>query len=264
MKTSINEILETTDRIVAYGCSFTAGSELMDHVHLKMSFDKCNEIKQRMSSSLKNVRKFIDYFKIEEADALNRQHSWVAYLSRKLNKPFENRAEGGSGLDQIYFKIYTDLNAGLISKNDLVIVGLTGISRIVTFNHDKVQSLLLGWQISEKNSDDKKLIELLTDEWLIFNYYKTLKLLIQLSDKINIRFQFMMPNARIDQYDSLKCVSQYITEIWNEIQPLVLFPDAAFCLAPGQQMCGFKHWPVQSHIDLANKIYKNIINNTDI
>jgi hypothetical protein len=260
MKPSINEILETTDRVVAYGCSYTAGMELMDHVHMGMSFENCNKIKKLFSSNAENMSKFREYFKMDQAGELNRQHSWAAYLSRKLDKSFENRAEGGAGLDQIYFKIYNDLTSGLISKNDLVVVGLTDTLRIIQFGPNKVGSLILGWHLSENNPGHEKLIELFDNDWLCFNHYKTLKLMLSLSDKINIRFQPMISMHSLERQGFLKYVYDYSNQVWQDVRPFILSENDFLELKEGQRLCGFMHHPVDSHIDLADRIYSKITN----
>jgi hypothetical protein len=258
MKTTINEILETTDRVVAYGCSYTAGSELMDHVHMGMSFENCNKIKKLFSFSAANIVKFYNHFNISRADELSSQHSWAAYLSKNLGKTFENRAEGGSGLDQIYLKIYNDLSAGLITKKDLVVIGLTDALRIVRFSENRVGSLIVGWHISGNEPGDEKLIELFNDDWLCFNYYKTLKLILSLHDEINIRFQPLLSTHSIEQQHSLKYVHDYSSQVWQDVRPFMLSENDFLELKEGQRLCGFRHYPVGSHIDLADRIYSKI------
>ena len=44
-----NKIIEF-DRIVAFGCSHTAGSELADHIMLNKSLEETNELKNKLSS----------------------------------------------------------------------------------------------------------------------------------------------------------------------------------------------------------------------
>ena len=39
--------MKKINRIVAYGCSYTVGDEIMDHDVLGMTFEECNDIKQK-------------------------------------------------------------------------------------------------------------------------------------------------------------------------------------------------------------------------
>ena len=41
------EGMKKINRILAYGCSYTAGDEIMDHIKMGISFEECNQIKQR-------------------------------------------------------------------------------------------------------------------------------------------------------------------------------------------------------------------------
>ena len=41
------EDMKKINRILAYGCSYTAGDEIMDHIKMGISFEECNRIKQR-------------------------------------------------------------------------------------------------------------------------------------------------------------------------------------------------------------------------
>lgn len=252
------------NRIIAYGCSWTAGTELMDHVHLNITFDQCNTIKRKYvgtNFSLEKMSNFNNDFQISKADSLNRENSWAAHLAKKLGKQFENRAEGGSGLDQQYLKIYSDYKAGLISKNDLVLIGLTDITRLVTFEHHDVSSLLLGHNLKINTASNMALLHITSNDWLVYNYYKTLKLILALSKEINIRLQPMKENIAVGDMP-LKFVRNFALDVWEESQPIMLLPNEFLKKIEGVNDCGFFHRPVESHIDLADKIYASF--NMDI
>jgi hypothetical protein len=40
-------------RLISFGCSFTAGYELIDHELLGISFDECNKIKRQWTADKK-------------------------------------------------------------------------------------------------------------------------------------------------------------------------------------------------------------------
>jgi hypothetical protein len=207
------------------------------------------------------MSKFNNDFQISKADSLNRENSWAAHLAKKLNKPFENRAEGGSALDQQYLKIYSDYKGGLISKNDLVLVGLTDITRLVTFEHSTVSSLLLGHNLKINTDSNMALLHITSNDWLVYNYYKTLKLLVMLSREINIRLQPMKGNIEVGDMP-LKFVRDFASDVWEEARSIMLLPNEFLKEIVGINDCGFFHRPVESHIDLANKIYASF--NMDI
>ena len=118
------------DRIIAYGCSFTAGDEIVDHLLLNLSFKEVNKLKKNYSNQVEFYKKF----DIEFPNDLMRQSSWAGQLAKLLNKPFISKAYPGFSISQSYFQIYNDWKNNLITNKDLVLVGLTGPSRLVWFN----------------------------------------------------------------------------------------------------------------------------------
>ena len=125
------------NRIIAYGCSYTAGDEIMDHIALDISFEECNQLKreylQKNEKSPNHTGKFKKYVNIAWNNPLHQKSSWAGQLANLMNLPFENRAINGSGLDEQYFRIYNDYTQGLILDTDLVLVGLTSMNRMIDF-----------------------------------------------------------------------------------------------------------------------------------
>lgn len=264
-------MMRTIDRVVAYGCSWTVGSELMDHIHMNVSFDECNAIKKTYLATDKpyeNMHKFIEKYDIGNKSLieLNHRNSWAGQLAQRLNKPIINRAAGGSSLDQNYFALYSDYINGKILDTDLVVVGLTTPYRSVKFGHRSVvSSIQLGHQLREGKHEDKSLIELFNDDFLVFTYFKTLQLLGSLADKINIRLQPMIPEINPHCNEPfmfhLKHTRPYATSIWDGLKDVFLLANEHLreYIVNGKPIrCGFMHDPVESHIELANKIHNQV------
>lgn len=257
------------DRVVAYGCSWTAGSELMDHVHMGVSFDKCNTIKKTYISTGKtheNMHKFIDKYNIGDPVNVDRNHrsSWAGQLASLLGKPLENRAEGGSSFDQSYFELYRDYHTGKILPTDLVLFGTTTAYRTVKFRDHSVGSVQLGYHFREDKVEDRSLIELFNDDYLVFTYFKTLSILGSLKAKMNIRLQPVVKglNPFSEEFEFSTIHSRnYAQHVWNEIQDVLLLPDEylrEYIVDGKPKRCGFLHEPVESHTELANKIYNQV------
>jgi hypothetical protein len=253
------------DRVLAYGCSYTAGTELMDHIHIGMSFDECNKIKKNFIATgwtLENMQKFIERYNINDSSLVefNRRSSWAGQLANLLDKPFENRAEGGSSLDQIYFSLHKDYIDGKILSTDLVLVGITTVNRTVKFKHNRVSSLQLGQWIKK----DQSLAELFDDDYLIFSYFKTLALINGMKSLINIRIQPIVND--INPYKesfkfSLRHTRDYATYIWDSLKDIIMLPEEYLQphIVDGNLVkCGFMHETVESHIELADKIFKQV------
>jgi hypothetical protein len=261
--------MRTIDRVVAYGCSWTAGSELMDHVHMGVSFDECNAIKKTYISSGKtheNMHKFIEKYKINEPaiEELNRHSSWAGQLAGLLGKPIENRAVGGSSLDQSYFELYRDYHDGKILPTDLVLFGLTTAYRTIGFRDRIVGSLQLGYHFRDDNVEDRSLLKLYDDNFLVFSYFKTLSILNSLKSKMNIRLQPVVKglNPFSHEFDFATAhAKNYAQHIWNESQDALILPNEhlqEYIVDGKPKRCGFMHEPVESHIELANKIYNQV------
>ena len=258
------------DRVVAYGCSWTAGSELMDHVHMGVSFDKCNTIKKTYIATGKtheNMHKFIKKYDIGNPTLvdLNRRSSWAGQVASLLGKPLDNRAEGGSSLDQIYFTLYNDFIKGNILDTDLVLVGITTPYRVARFGYHGVGSVQLGYHFREGKEEDKSLIELFNDDYLVYSYFKTLQLFGALKDKINIRLQPVIkelyPHGTETFIFNIKHTREYANTVWNSLQDVFLL-EAEYLrdyIVDGiPKRCGFLHQPIESHTELANKIYNQV------
>ena len=249
------------NRVIAYGCSLTAGDEIMDHVFMDTSFEKCNRIKRQYIIDVGRMGagdKFKKTYNIHKADTeLNCNHSWAAYLAKHLDLPFENRAKSGSSIDQIYFTIYHDLLNSSISETDLVLVGLPPQYRMIDFrNPHKPLSFILA-HLDKDNVENKLLIDMFNDDFAHFHYFKTVELLCNL--KINIRLQPLLTNMILDRSYKINHTRDYINSVWANRTKNMLLPEEhlTYPTVNGERiMCEFGHPPVESHMLLAEKIFK--------
>ena len=218
------------NRVVAYGCSYTAGDEIMDHVFMNVSFEECNKIKRQYiqhGKTLDAKSKFKNDYNIWTADKeLNRNHSWAAYLAKHLDLPFVNRAVNGSSIDQIYFSIQSDLLNSSILETDLVLVGLTTPFRIVDF--------------------------------------RAVESLHNLNSKITIRLQpislGISPTSFSFKY-KLNHTRSYINNVWKNSNTSIVLPDEYLriqMINRQLKVCEYGHAPVESHIVLAEKMYNQL------
>ena len=225
----------------------------MDHEVLNISFEECNRLKN-LSNKL-NPSDF--YSKIpkhimDKIEITNRQASWAGQLAKKLNKPFLNRAKGGSGIDEILFNIVSDRTSKLISNRDLVIVGLTYPERIIHITEKQIFTLHLGHPHRWPSVDTHKAgIELWNTSNTLFNYYKVLYILIKLG--LNIKLQPICMPA-LDTINKNLC-DQVIVPLNNEVSKYMFLPKETLNLDLPHK-CGFGHVGIEAHIQLADNIYK--------
>jgi hypothetical protein len=247
------------NRIVAYGCSYTAGDEIMDHIVMGITFEECNQWKRpylnKGSASVAYTSKFKTDFNIQWDDPLHRANSWAAQVAKLADLPFENRAMNGSGLDEQYIKIYNDYENGLILDSDLVLVGLTSMDRMIDFRLKEKITTLISRNIPNDISS-RLLLELYNDDYIVYHYFKTLSLLNSLNSKINLLMQPMVNNMLEMELDKLNLQHsrQYADSIWRECRPNIL---SEFYLRTSPK-CEFGHPALECHIELAEKIHENI------
>jgi len=250
---------KSTNRILAYGCSYTAGDEIMDHIILGITFEECNQWKRDyLNKSLASVAytsKFKTDFDIRWDDPLHRASSWAAQVAKMVDLPFENRAMNGSGLDEHYIKIYSDYEKGLILDSDLVLIGLTSMNRMIDFRSKERIATLISRNIPD-DVGSRLLLEIYNDDYIVYQYFKTLSLLNSLSSKMKLLMQPMVNDMLPSQLNKLDLQHsrQYANSIWRECRPNIL---SEFYLGNSPK-CEFGHPALESHIDLAEKIHGTI------
>ena len=264
------EILNNINRIVAYGCSYTAGDELLDHEILGMSFEECNRLKKQFS----NVEEFHNQkingntiFDLIKNDGRNINASWASQLATRFDKTYIGKAVGGSSIEEHYYSIIKDIANNQIVQTDLVLVGLTIPDRIFMWpiNSNKPYSKLLSntWQWSDSKLKEYAINYFFTDFSIILNYYKTIKLLSTLDTKINIRLQPMrqttIPGDELFAYKSTKKeLNDYVNSVWFDCQSIIL--NSQISLAHDSiHRCGFGHPTFDHHTILVKQLAQDVI-----
>lgn len=263
--------IDLTDvkRIIAYGCSYTAGDELRDHEILGLEFKTCQHLKRTMGFrsffNYKPKKSKLPYGKlIEENDIINREASWAAHLARRLKKDFINRAKGGSSLDIIFLRIVNDLINGKIEKDDVVFVGITSPHRRPIWSEIPPRTYLIGTREFFRPPDDVlkwNITHLWTDDGIIFEWIKTLYSMASLD--LKIYFQPMRGHCDPSTDDfkadfpNLYPPNQYLVDyMWDKISEKLLLSGNFLLNSKGIGHCGFGHPPESSHINLANEIFE--------
>jgi hypothetical protein len=178
------KILHDINRIVFYGCSFTAGSELADQELMpNLSKEEIDKLK------IEEQYLFYERFDRNIFYRLENEKSWSRWFSDELNLPWVNRAMRGSSMGQIIFDIEKDINNKEILDTDLVIVGITSPERICLFNDHGAftQIIHANNQSWDKKFKEDFILNIFNDEYNLFNWYKDIKYLDLLSNKLNGR-----------------------------------------------------------------------------
>lgn len=181
-------------RILFYGCSFTAGAELADQELLpnlpKTEIDK-----------LKKEEKYHFYnrFDVDLREKLEKEKSWARWFADDVGLPYENRAKGGSSTSQIVFSIEEDLARNAIEDTDIIIVGTTSPERICKFTNFGAESIILNQNQWPASFEREFLMNIANDNYLLFNWYKEIKYLDLLSNRLGNRLYQQWVWATWDQ-----------------------------------------------------------------
>lgn len=172
----------------AYGCSFTAGTELLDHV-IHPDADQIKR-QQGVSYFVQNHRK--QHARRGELEITERSMVWAADLSRALGMTFENHARAGESLAETLYKIECHLQE---SPPALMLVGLTTPSRMISFNPQGTHSWLLNTPQTWPQSglDPNTVLSLFPEELCLWLHLTYVLRLLQLADRsaVKIRLFFM-------------------------------------------------------------------------
>ena len=130
-------------RIVAYGCSFTEGHEILDYEHKYKTLKTPEEIdncKKKYKDAGKSIYQFYqDNISFESgfSDGVitgpmisrTRSRAWPAMLAKRFGSKYINRGFSGTGMWNHIQTYEQDTASGLIKDDDLIIFGLTTASR---------------------------------------------------------------------------------------------------------------------------------------
>lgn len=227
-------------RIVAYGCSFTAGDELGDHHALGMTEEEVDSLKR---SGMRR-RELYGSAQIEKRAAdIGKDLSWVRWLSEKYSVPYSNRAKAGGSIQQMVYRIERDYRTGLIHEDDLVLVGTTSMYRWFQFHHSgKEMTWVFHHPIHETTAFNDVLVQNYVNDYnILWNYYLHLNYLEMLSKEksniklfhalspfsqerdFNIEAEKLQPNFRttIDSFE-FTCFLNYdrgLAQVYSHIPP---------------------------------------------
>jgi hypothetical protein len=231
-----------------------------------MTFEECNLEKKK----IKKLDKWFDkehnglpirhWLNINQNIAWN--SAWAAHLAKRLNVEFENRAKGGTSIDEHYYNIVRDLHLNKIKDDDLVVVGLTSVERLFLFDNGSPKTKMFGldFQWKDLNFRNKLVTEIFNDQLLLWNYCKTLLLFKSLESKIHIRLQFMRPSFHFldTQFNkNTKGVDFFISDTYKQIEHMLFLKNKFLIIKDESETCGFGHPSEICHIRFAEEIYLN-------
>jgi hypothetical protein len=168
-------------RIVAYGCSYTAGDEFLDiSIH-----PKAEEIKKKNIKDWFELKGNADPVLVRSLENRQKKMAWPALLANRLSLPVDNRAVGGNSLPNMLYQIESDIQKERILSTDIILVGLTSYERHIYFSPE--QSIPVLMQMKENfprhlQNYQGPIADFNNSTFMYFLYYLSLYRLIKLSE----------------------------------------------------------------------------------
>jgi len=171
-------------RIHSYGCSYTAGAELFDHLI------------DPKADAIKRKRGFLDWLNnhvhshtlefVAHVWELERNNAWPAIVAQHYQVDFLNNAKGGSALAMSLLAFEQDLITNPQLVNDtLFLFGITNSSRILKFNSGQAQTLLLAmpecWR--DPRLDLHTVLDLWDETAITWQHLQLLQRLLAVADR---------------------------------------------------------------------------------
>ena len=220
------------NRIISYGCSFTAGSELGTAEFLGITEEELHKlVKKHSAPTLWHTLRMgmnlsdIDAEAIEkEIDTYNLSKSWPNYVAQYFHIPLVNRAVPGASLPFIVSRILTDLHNSDIKDDDLILVGLPAPARWFQYKNDgtSVYGVFGHPWINSRDIDPmyQQQVEqhFFNNHNMFYNYCKDIAFLSLLSDKLNSRINLccaMITEERNREFYREELKQQHFNDHFN-------------------------------------------------
>jgi len=196
--------LKDITRLVAYGCSFTFGAELSDHIILNKPMIELD--REKRSIGIEGFDKFISSYpklKNEISKKVCNRLSYSAKLAKLLDLQYSNRAVVGNSLQGTVFNIENDLSNGYLKDSDLILVGITSPSRWLYFlNNGDIRTPNLAYGIDWPNKKFyEEFVAIFGNPFnFMYQYFFHLKYIELLSKNLNGRVFCVWTHAVYGQY----------------------------------------------------------------
>lgn len=259
-KTELNDI----KRIVSFGCSFTAGDELLDHLLSEKFYNlkfKCSSYPEWYDC----VRK--DKVEYQKLQILREKAAKITYgkkLADMLGADFLNLALSGNSNQHILFQL-EEFYQTQFQKGDFILIGLAYPSRILEFdqkNDSRKYNLL-------QYIESRDIVEFHNNERIIFDHIRDLMCMDFMKRNYfdnHLRIAKMWSRKLIfndfflDEYpnnDSKRIFNKSLFDIYES--PLFAKTEIAFISLDSTKRLPFGHLPEELHQEFAEQLYKYFI-----
>lgn len=266
-------------RAFFYGCSNTAGTELVDADLLGISFQETNKIKNKhqknptvfytdLYSRLQGEDKSSKYY-----DEMCKQHSYAKHLCDLLKVEYFNFSEPGSSNKRILFNIMTHVTEGRFKKGDVVFVGVTSPLRDMLFDEDgNITNFLFGHKnsLNERQEHYESLLLMNTDYQIALNNIIILQAIESLLFRENIPCVLIEThpycehsNEKYSDFEIKTLETHNLQQIYRYTINRINFAPVGSPYKYEGERCGFGHPTLEHHRMFANELYQYLRRNND-
>lgn len=272
--------MTTFKRLVAYGCSLTAGDELSDHLCLGIDFETCNDLKRKQGTpdkweqSRHEGRRVIEYLRRNDFREKNKELSYVGKLANLLGIECVNNAKPGNAIAHMYYEFVRDFLDDKIKKDDLVLIGCTLIPRYLSMqyklNKFQAEGRPITCDFKHSANELDALLKIYTDEKLVWEFYNWLAMFVFFAQQNNIKLVMVAPTpSDIDpnhpefQFGDVDhSVIKFAHKVWDDISTKAMITDKGlenFFIDPeNENWAGFLHFPEHNHQGLAEHLHSKL------
>lgn len=245
-------------RVVAYGCSYTAGEETGDHEVYKIDEEELDKLKRTRYSLEAPSDEYIQFKKKflkekykgnlfdlnAELTSIGKTYSYVRYLSDLLELPYSNRAVPGGAMGQIVFRLERDLYHNAIEDRDLVLIGLTTPNRFFRITeHIRDETIfytensgVIGSSTIMNQKETEFLLKWDFNKMQIFwNYYVQVRHLLILAEKYKDKCKIVLIpilcsfeteiDIALNDFDHNNRVDKSVKSLFNMYREIIQHPN---------------------------------------
>lgn len=236
-------------KIIAYGCSYTAGAELLDH---KLPIYE-HKSRLKIPQWYRLIEKKNLTSKYKELDDEAKYLAWPAQLAKILNLDMVNNGVKGGSNGLSVWKLMHDIELNRINNDDLVLVGLTTLHRDMDFVTPRQSPSPPSFVLPNRPD----LVKFYPHELLLWKFIQDLTMLQQIKQQLNNRLFVVCMMQSLDYIDpnsgilNQKLYSQMLQKIFKSD----LFLDSNLSLIyPGVKYHEHMHPTIDAHIRLSSRL----------
>lgn len=260
-----NNSLRSIDRIVAYGCSYTFGSELADDDFIE------NADQEKKTLGLTEFNKKYGHI-IMSPDVIAKQQErvWPSLLANKLNVDVLNRAVGGTSLEHSVITFRDDLFNKRIKKTDLVLLGITTLNRWLHIHPTKYNIINFVSSVIDENDPLHRAMVTVYDDFTLYtNHLTQLEHASTEASSHNLLFLGfpMVPDFKIMYANKIgnnkSLEAKYHNVLRMRTKRIIRNDHYKWDLdlsrfSTAGRLLGGNHWSTEVHEEFSNAIYQRI------